>query len=83
MGDIRISGRSSTVDASTASDAAIAMAFGCDGVLMNTAITEAKSPVAVARAMRRAVGAGGPAYLAGDMPTKRYADLSNPLAGSI
>ena len=58
----------------TASDAAIAMELGCDGVLMNTAIAEAKNPVLMARAMRHAVEAGRLAYLAGRMPKKRYAD---------
>src|SRR5438552_4127366 len=67
----------------TASDAAIAMELGCDGVLMNTAIAEAKNPVAMARAMRLAVEAGRLAYLAGRMPKKRYADPSSPLAGLI
>lgn len=67
----------------TASDAAIAMELGCDGVLMNTAIAEAKDPVRMARAMRLAVEAGRAAYLAGRMPKKRYADPSSPLAGLI
>jgi len=67
----------------TASDAAQAMELGCDGVLMNTAIAEAKDPVRMARAMRRAVEAGRDAYLAGRMPKKRYADPSSPLAGLI
>jgi thiazole synthase len=67
----------------TASDAAIAMELGCDGVLMNTAIAEAKDPVAMARAMRLAVEAGRTAYLAGRMATRRYADPSSPLAGLI
>jgi thiazole synthase len=67
----------------TASDAAIAMELGCDGVLMNTAIAEAKSPVTMARAMKLAVEAGRLAYLAGRMPKKRYADPSSPLAGLI
>jgi thiazole synthase len=67
----------------TASDAAIAMELGCDGVLMNTAIAEAKNPVMMARAMRLAVEAGRLAYLAGRMPKKRYADPSSPLAGLI
>ena len=67
----------------TASDAAIAMELGCDGVLMNTAIAEAKDPVRMARAMRHAVIAGREAYLAGRMPMKRYADPSSPLAGLI
>jgi thiazole synthase len=67
----------------TASDAAIAMELGCDAVLMNTAIAEAKHPVTMARAMRHAVEAGRLAYLAGRMPRKRYADPSSPLAGLI
>ena len=67
----------------TASDAAIAMELGCDGVLMNTAIAEAKDPVLMARAMKHAVEAGRLAYLAGRMPKKRYADPSSPLAGLI
>jgi len=67
----------------TASDAAIAMELGCDGVLMNTAIAEAKNPVTMARAMKLAVEAGRLAYCAGRMPKKRYADPSSPLAGLI
>ncbi|MEO6380250.1 MAG: thiazole synthase [Caulobacteraceae bacterium] len=67
----------------TASDAAIAMELGCDGVLMNTAIAEAKDPVLMASAMKHAVIAGRQAYLAGRMPKKRYADPSSPLAGLI
>ena len=67
----------------TASDAAIAMELGCDGVLMNTAIAEAKDPVRMARAMKLAVEAGREAYLAGRMATRRYADPSSPLAGMI
>jgi thiazole synthase len=67
----------------TASDATIAMELGCDGVLMNTAIAEAKNPVVMAQAMRHAVEAGRLAYLAGRMPKKRYADPSSPLAGLI
>ncbi|MGF1640232.1 MAG: sulfur carrier protein ThiS [Rhodospirillales bacterium] len=67
----------------TASDAAIAMELGCDGVLMNTAIAEARDPVRMARAMKLAVEAGRLAYLAGRMPKKRYADPSSPLAGLI
>jgi thiazole synthase len=67
----------------TASDAAVAMELGCDGVLMNTAIAEAKDPVLMARAMKHAVKAGRLAYLAGRMAKKRYADLSSPLAGLI
>jgi thiazole synthase len=67
----------------TASDAAIAMELGCDGVLMNTAIAGAKDPVLMARAMKAAVEAGRLAYLAGRMPKKLYADPSSPLAGLI
>jgi thiazole synthase len=67
----------------TASDAAEAMELGCDGVLMNTAIAEAKDPVRMARAMKHAVIAGREAYLAGRMPKKRYADPSSPLSGLI
>jgi thiazole synthase len=67
----------------TASDAAIAMELGCDGVLMNTAIAAAKDPVRMARAMKHAVIAGREAYLAGRMPKKMYADPSSPLAGLI
>jgi thiazole synthase len=67
----------------TASDAAEAMELGCDGVLMNTAIAEAKDPVLMARAMKSAVEAGRLAYLAGRMRKRRYADPSSPLAGLI
>ncbi|MEM9495519.1 MAG: thiazole synthase [Pseudomonadota bacterium] len=67
----------------TASDAAVAMEIGCDGVLMNTAIAEAKDPILMASAMKHAVIAGREAYLAGRMPKKRYADPSSPLAGLI
>jgi thiazole synthase len=67
----------------TASDAAVAMELGCDGVLMNTAIAEAKDPVLMARAMKAAVGAGRLAYLSGRMQMRRYADPSSPLAGLI
>ena len=67
----------------TASDAAVAMELGCDGVLMNTAIAEAKDPIRMARAMKRAVEAGRDAYLAGRMATRKYADPSSPLAGLI
>ena len=67
----------------TASDAAVAMELGCDGVLMNTAIAEAKEPVRMARAMKLAVEAGREAYLAGRMATRKYADPSSPLAGLI
>jgi len=67
----------------TASDAAMAMELGCDGVLMNTAIAEAKDPILMASAMKHAVIAGREAYLAGRMGRKRYADPSSPLAGLI
>ena len=67
----------------TASDAAVAMELGCDGVLMNTAIAEAKDPVLMARAMKLAVESGRLAYRAGRMPKRRYADPSSPLAGLI
>ena len=67
----------------TASDAAVAMELGCDGVLMNTAIAEAKDPVRMARAMRLAVEAGRHAYLSGRMGLRKYADPSSPLAGLI
>lgn len=67
----------------TASDAAVAMELGCDGVLMNTAIAEAKDPLRMARAMKLAVEAGRDAYLAGRMATRKYADPSSPLAGLI
>jgi thiazole synthase len=66
-----------------ASDAAIAMELGCDGVLMNTAIAEAKDPIRMARAMKYAVIAGHEAYLASRMGKRRYADPSSPLAGLI
>ncbi|PJI43313.1 sulfur carrier protein ThiS [Ferrovibrio sp.] len=67
----------------TASDAAVAMELGCDGVLMNTAIAEAKDPIRMARAMKLAIEAGRLAYQAGRMPKKLYADPSSPLAGLI
>ena len=67
----------------TASDAAVGMELGCDGILMNTAIAEAKDPVRMARAMRLAVEAGRDAYLAGRMGRRKYADPSSPLAGLI
>jgi thiazole synthase len=67
----------------TASDASVAMELGCDGVLMNTAIAEAKDPVMMARAMKLAVESGRLAYLAGRMQKRRYADPSSPLAGLI
>jgi len=67
----------------TASDAAVAMELGCTGVLMNTAIAEAKDPVLMARAMKLAVESGRLAYRAGRMGKRRYADPSSPLAGLI
>ena len=67
----------------TASDAAVAMELGVDGVLMNTAIAEAKDPIRMAHAMKLAVRAGREAYLAGRMATRKYADPSSPLAGLI
>ena len=67
----------------TASDATIAMELGCDAVLMNTAIAEAKDPIRMARAMKHAVIAGREAYLAGRMPKRRYASASSPLSGLI
>jgi len=67
----------------TASDAAVAMELGCDAVLMNTAIAEARDPIRMARAMKHAVLAGREAYLAGRMPKRMYADPSSPLAGLI
>ena len=65
----------------TASDAAIAMELGCDGVLMNTAIAAAGKPVLMASAMRKAIEAGREAHLAGRMPARRYASASSPLDG--
>lgn len=67
----------------TASDAAVAMELGCDGVLMNTAIAEAKDPILMARAMKLAIESGRLAYRAGRMAKRRYADPSSPLAGLI
>jgi thiazole synthase len=67
----------------TASDAAIAMELGADGVLMNTAIAEARDPEQMATAMRLAVEAGRRAYLAGRMPRRLYASASSPLAGVV
>jgi thiazole synthase len=66
-----------------ASDAAVAMELGCDGVLMNTAIAEAKDPVLMAGAMKAAVEAGRMSYRAGRMGKRRYADPSSPLSGLI
>jgi len=67
----------------TASDAAIAMELGCDGVLMNTAIAAAQDPVRMAHAMKQAVQAGREAYLAGRMPRKQYGSASSPLGGAL
>lgn len=65
----------------TASDAAIAMELGCDGVLMNTAIAAAQNPVLMAEAMKKAIEAGRLAFLAGRMPRKRFASASSPIDG--
>lgn len=65
----------------TASDAAIAMELGCDGVLMNTAIAEARDPVLMASAMNKAIQAGREAFRAGRMPRRRYASASSPADG--
>jgi thiazole synthase len=67
----------------TASDATIAMELGCDGVLMNTAIAEAKNPVLMASAMKKAIEAGREAYLAGRMPRRAYASASSPIDGKF
>jgi len=67
----------------TASDAAVAMELGCDGVLMNTAIACAKDPVLMADAMRKAVEAGRQAYLAGRIPKKSYASASTTMEGML
>jgi thiazole synthase len=67
----------------TASDAAIAMELGCDGVLMNTAIAGARDPILMAHAMKLAVEAGRAAFRAGRIPRKRYASASSPLDGTI
>ena len=65
----------------TASDAAIAMELGCDGILMNTAIAAAQKPVLMASAMKKAIEGGREAYLAGRMPRKRFASASSPIEG--
>lgn len=65
----------------TASDAAVAMELGCDGVLMNTAIAKARNPVLMASAMKKGIEAGREAYLAGRMPRKRFASASSPIDG--
>ncbi|HLF23924.1 MAG TPA: thiazole synthase, partial [Burkholderiales bacterium] len=67
----------------TASDAAIAMELGCDGVLMNTAIAAAQNPIAMAGAMKKAVEAGREAYRAGRMPRKHYGSPSSPVGGTF
>ena len=67
----------------TASDAAVAMELGCEGVLMNTAIAHAKNPVLMASAMKKAIEAGREAFLAGRMEKKAYASASSPLTGLI
>ena len=65
----------------TASDAAVAMELGCDGVLMNTAIAAAQKPVLMASAMKKAIQAGREAFLAGRMPARRFASASSPVDG--
>ncbi len=67
----------------TASDAAIAMELGCDGVLMNTAIAQARDPIVMASAMKKAIAAGREAYLAGRMPRKQYGSPSSPVGGAF
>jgi thiazole synthase len=67
----------------TASDAALAMEMGCDGVLMNTAIAGAKDPLLMAEAMRQGVEAGRKAFLAGRIPRKLYATASSPIEGML
>ncbi|MGH8114352.1 MAG: thiazole synthase [Rhodanobacteraceae bacterium] len=67
----------------TASDAAVAMELGCDGVLMNTAIAHAKDPLLMAHAMKYAIEAGRAAFRAGRIPRKRYASASSPVDGMI
>ena len=67
----------------TASDAAIAMELGCDGVLMNTAIAAAQNPVLMASAMKKAIEAGREAYRAGRMPRKQYGSPSSPVGGTF
>jgi thiazole synthase len=67
----------------TASDASVAMELGCDGVLMNTAIAEARNPVLMASAMAKAVQAGREAYRAGRMPRRAYASASSPIDGTF
>lgn len=67
----------------TASDAALAMELGCDGVLMNTAIAKARNPILMAHAMKLAIEAGRSAYLAGRMEKKKFASPSSPILGKI
>ena len=67
----------------TASDAAIAMELGCDGVLMNTAIAGARDPILMASAMRKAIEAGRESFLAGRIPRKRFASASSPVDGTF
>ncbi len=67
----------------TASDAAVAMELGCDGVLMNTAIAAAQNPVLMASAMKKAIEAGREAFLAGRMPRRQYASASSPIDGTF
>lgn len=67
----------------TASDAAVAMELGCDGILMNTAIAGARDPILMASAMKKAVEAGREAWLAGRIPKKRYASASSPIEGTF
>ncbi len=67
----------------TASDAAVAMELGCDGVLMNTAIAAARDPVLMASAMKKGIEAGREAFLAGRIPKKRFASASSPIEGTF
>jgi thiazole synthase len=67
----------------TASDVAIAMELGCHGVLLNTAIAEARDPLLMAQAMKEAISAGRKAFLAGRMPRRRYASASSPVEGVL
>src|SRR5574343_1522044 len=84
IGCVAVMPLASLIGAGTASDAAIAMELGCDGVLMNTAIAHAKNPVLMASAMKKAVEAGREAFLAGRMPRQLYsADPSSPTTGLL
>ncbi|MGB1220442.1 MAG: thiazole synthase [Alcanivoracaceae bacterium] len=67
----------------TASDAAVAMELGCEGVLLNSAVAHAKNPVLMASAMKKAIEAGREAFLAGRMDKKAYASASSPLSGTV